>query len=646
LADDIANNADGLCMVEGYLDGVDTQGVTEGAQLYLSGTVAGAYQVTKPVAPIHLVYVGVAVKASSGNGRVYVKVQNGYELNELHDVLITAPTNNQVLAYDSATQLWKNATNAPDGVTSITAVSPLTGGTITSTGSIGLDQTALSITKSQVSDFTSGTVTSASTAQQAGTAVYAVNAGTAVYSTTSGTAVYSANSGTAVTISGTITKSQVSDFTSGTVAQADNATTSGTALFANTSGTATYSTTSGTALTISGDITRSQVSDFTSGTVASAGTAQQAGTAVFATNASTAVSVSGSAITQSQVVNLVSDLANTAKLNTANTFTVGGHTIATGADANKGLTINSNGTAQSAALLDVVGTTAQTTITGAGLFTTTASVQTTGIRNPSVVTVLSFNTAGINVLNNNSTAANVGQVVRGASGQTANLQEWQSNTGGTALSVNSAGLLTGTRAFAVNQTNSGEAMFVLRGAASQTGDTLAVRDSSANTIAGFSATGRLYAGVSGSGQTYLGTLNLGSVNTVATQLGVVAGTATTVGAVIRGATSQSADLLQLQNSGGTAMVRIASDGQLFTSIANFSNIRGPDGLTSFTFAAGRNVQFGSATASVGGGTAVIGIANATTLPSSNPTGGGILYVDAGALKYRGSSGTITTLGEA
>jgi hypothetical protein len=339
LADDIANNADGLCMVEGYLDGVDTQGVTQGVQLYLSGTTAGAFQVTKPVAPIHLVYVGVCVKSASGNGRVYVKVQNGYELDELHDVLIVSPQNNQVLAYDSATQLWKNAVNAPDGVTSITATAPLTGGTITSTGSIGLDQTALSITRSQVSDFTSGTVTSASTAQQAGTATYAVNSGTAVYATTSGTAVYSANSGTAVTISGSITKSQVSDFTSGTVAQADNATTSGTAVFATTAGTST---------TISGDITRSQVSDFASGTVAQAGTATYAvnsgtavyadtsgtatyatnsGTAVFATNASTAVSVSGSAITQSQVVNLVSDLANTAKLNTANTFTVGGHTV-------------------------------------------------------------------------------------------------------------------------------------------------------------------------------------------------------------------------------------------------------------------------------------------------------------------------------
>ena len=51
-------------------------------------------------------------------------------------------------------------------------------------------------------------------------------------------------------------------------------------------------------------------------------------------------------------------------------------------------------------------------------------------------------------------------------------------------------------------------------------------------------------------------------------------------------------------------------------------------------------------ASAGGGVNVIFIANANTNPSSNPTGGGILYVDSGALKYRGSSGTVTTLGAA
>jgi hypothetical protein len=52
------------------------------------------------------------------------------------------------------------------------------------------------------------------------------------------------------------------------------------------------------------------------------------------------------------------------------------------------------------------------------------------------------------------------------------------------------------------------------------------------------------------------------------------------------------------------------------------------------------------TTSFGGGVKVIAIANATTVPTTNPSGGGVLYVEAGALKYRGSSGTITTLGPA
>jgi hypothetical protein len=48
----------------------------------------------------------------------------------------------------------------------------------------------------------------------------------------------------------------------------------------------------------------------------------------------------------------------------------------------------------------------------------------------------------------------------------------------------------------------------------------------------------------------------------------------------------------------------------------------------------------------GGGAGVIGIANAATGPSSNPSGGGVLYVQNGALKYRGSSGTVTTIAAA
>lgn len=66
--------------------------------------------------------------------------------------------------------------------------------------------------------------------------------------------------------------------------------------------------------------------------------------------------------------------------------------------------------------------------------------------------------------------------------------------------------------------------------------------------------------------------------------------------------------------------------------------------TDDSFKAGRNLFVN--TVSAGSGVGVIGIANATTVPSINPTAGGVLYVEGGALKYRGSSGTITTLAPA
>jgi hypothetical protein len=736
LSQDIANNADGLCMVEGYLDGVDTQGVTEGVQLYLSGTVAGAYQVTKPVAPIHLVYVGVCVKASAGNGRVYVKVQNGYELSELHDVLIVSPTNNQVLAYDSAASLWKNATNAPDGVTSITAVSPLTGGTITSTGSIGLDQTALSITKSQVSDFTSGTVTSASTAQQAGTAVYAVNSGTAVYATTSGTAVYSANSGTAVTISGTITKSQVSDFTSGTVAQADNATNAGTSVYATNSGTA-----------------------------------------VFATNAGTAVGVSGSAITQSQVVNLVSDLANTAKLNTANTFSVGGHVINNAGTAVVPLQINGV-SGQSGDLLQVRDNSGNNNLSISPTYGLVG-------RNAGTVSFALSSASGLGAFYSTA-AGNVPMTLRGAVSQTADLFQVQTNTGTLLNYVTSSGDMWVTGAvrslFYTNKNNTGgylnyssnspmfeqriasEVALRIRGAASQSVDLLQLQNSAGTNqfrvdqggmtvtnslgVAG-SPSGISYAyfttpqanaipvvirgasgqtanlfvlqnnagttqgAVDGSGNAVFGRLRLHNgtptpdasairllVETFAGQVGaVVKGAASQTanlqewqtsdgsvrafvsafglfatgspaaillnsgggnsrvsvstvstldtGITIRGVASQSANLLELQNSAASVLFSVTSSGNVRAPNGVGTNaIQGQDTLTAIVVHNGRGITVGTGASIQGGGTGVIGIANAGTVPTSNPTGGGILYVEAGALKFRGSSGTITTIANA
>jgi hypothetical protein len=61
----------------------------------------------------------------------------------------------------------------------------------------------------------------------------------------------------------------------------------------------------------------------------------------------------------------------------------------------------------------------------------------------------------------------------------------------------------------------------------------------------------------------------------------------------------------------------------------------------------RNLAFFSAgTATFGGGDKVLFLKEATAVPSTNPTGGGLIYVESGALKYRGTSGTVTTLGVA
>lgn len=109
----IAANQKGIIMIEGLLDGLSTlptSTYSDGDTIYL-GATSGAITNVKPYAPNHMVYLGVVTTASAGSaGRMYVKVQNGYELDEIHDVdlISTAPVNNNVLTYVTGTNnLWK-----------------------------------------------------------------------------------------------------------------------------------------------------------------------------------------------------------------------------------------------------------------------------------------------------------------------------------------------------------------------------------------------------------------------------------------------------------------------------------------------------------------------------------------------------------
>jgi hypothetical protein len=105
---DISNNSNGYVVCVGDLTGIDTSALTEGQQLYLSSTTAGTYTTTKQLAPAHLVYIGVVTRSHPTLGQIEVKIQNGYELDEIHDVAISSVANNDGLFYESSTSLWKN----------------------------------------------------------------------------------------------------------------------------------------------------------------------------------------------------------------------------------------------------------------------------------------------------------------------------------------------------------------------------------------------------------------------------------------------------------------------------------------------------------------------------------------------------------
>lgn len=132
---DITNNSNGYCVISGDLTGVDTSALTEGAIVYLSPTVAGGTTTTQPVPPHHSVVLGVVTRSHATQGQFDVSIQNGFELEDIHNVLLTSVANNDVLTYETPTGLWKNKTVVSAlGYTPYNATNP--NGYTTNTGTV------------------------------------------------------------------------------------------------------------------------------------------------------------------------------------------------------------------------------------------------------------------------------------------------------------------------------------------------------------------------------------------------------------------------------------------------------------------------------------------------------------------------------
>lgn len=123
VTENIANNQEGFVTTSGLIRQIDTTGDlqsevwVDGDILYLSPTVPGGVTKVKPLAPQQTVIVGFVVYAHKNNGKIFVKVDNGYELDELHNVRITSVQNNNVLKYNSSLSVWENVAPSTTWVT-------------------------------------------------------------------------------------------------------------------------------------------------------------------------------------------------------------------------------------------------------------------------------------------------------------------------------------------------------------------------------------------------------------------------------------------------------------------------------------------------------------------------------------------------
>ena len=124
VSDDIPNASNGTVVLNGVVENLNTSSYVDGNVLYLSPTVAGGWTTAKPVAPNHMVTLGVVTRAHPSQGTVQLRIANGFELDEIHDVLLTSKTNNDLLAYESSTGLWKNKSYATLGIQTVSGMTP------------------------------------------------------------------------------------------------------------------------------------------------------------------------------------------------------------------------------------------------------------------------------------------------------------------------------------------------------------------------------------------------------------------------------------------------------------------------------------------------------------------------------------------
>jgi len=185
ITETILAGTEGFVTTNGVVNGLNTIGLTAGATLYLSTN--GGYTQTKPVSPTHTVIVGFVQRVHASVGSIFVKIDNGYQLDELHNVLDTSTTASYGDLLVRSGSVWTNSKQLTGsyGITGSLQATSFTGSLQ------GTATTATSASFASTASFLSGTVVSASFATNSSTASFL--SGTVVSASFATTASYVLN---------------------------------------------------------------------------------------------------------------------------------------------------------------------------------------------------------------------------------------------------------------------------------------------------------------------------------------------------------------------------------------------------------------------------------------------------------------------
>ncbi len=530
----ISNNSNGQVISEGILEGIDTTGAADGDPVWLGVNGAKIYGlVNKPSAPAHLVFLGIVIRGGQANtGSMYVKIQNGFELKEIHDVAISSPINGNILAYDSATDLWKN-TNT---LQSTSSTVPLV-----------------------IKRVTSQTSNLQEWQDQSG--------GMLAFFNKDGALTFNSSS----SIGGTLNVFTSYAGNTGVIIRGFTSQTANLQEWQNSAGGVDTAVTS-------------------TGRLSVRTTLANAGLNVGAPSAATVAAIIRGAASQTANLQEWQNSAGTV-LNGVNAvgqiFTGSTSAILGGFAGNSTTAATGNGTTATITTTGAHGL-------SIGDFITVAGVTPTGYNGTFYITAVPTSTqisyanatTGAQTISGTVTfapqvsitprsARTAGLVIRGAASQSNSLQQWQNSSGTVLASINNGGSLTLANSGAngigglsagvmwyIVSGSSGYRPLVVQAATSQTGDLTAWQNSSGTVVTRVSSDARIFS---------TQTITAGNANDAPAALNAFPQSASSVGLVVKGLASQTGNLQEWQSSSGTVLVSVQANGYIQGSYVNLTS---------------------------------------------------------------------------